>query len=116
MLVPVHHRAGAATLRLVLDSGASDLVLFENGERAAAVDVERDARPAIMTSRAGRRFVRRARIPALKIGDVFVRDVVAALVRLDGEQRSRREDGLLPVRLFSSIQVNSREGLLVLRR
>jgi len=101
--------------RLVLDSGADNLVLFESRRRKPALPVERSFDAGRLATSAGTGFVRTGWVPFLTVGGETFRDLPAALVSsASGEERA--EDGLLPTRLFRFLYFNHREGYVVLRR
>jgi predicted aspartyl protease len=82
-------------LRLVLDSAASYPVLMtDRARRLASVEGTFE-----MTSAAGRSRARSGKLPVLRLGDVVLRDLAVALV----EGADPREDGLLPLTMFSSV-------------
>jgi hypothetical protein len=96
----------AGSLDLVLDSGSGDLVLFHDS------GVKREAGPLMRVaavSDAGE--VRIGRMPTLRVGEIVLRNVPAAVV----PQAVTGSDGLLPVTLFESVFVNNVEGYVILR-
>lgn len=88
--------------RLILDSGASHVVLFHSTAGT-------EGRFHIETL-AGKGYARLRRIPRLRVGDQVLSSLDAAIV--DG--RERTEDGLLPTSLFEGVYVNNRESYVVL--
>lgn len=100
------------TWRLVLDSGASGLVLFappfvipEAAERAEGFLTPTDA---------ARIPASRGRLRGLRVGDERLFDVPFALIR-DGPSRAdRSEDGLLPTSLFKAILFQNDRDVVVL--
>lgn len=87
---------GGGTLRLVIDSGASHLLLWPK----AAIPME-DAGVAVATTHAGDTTVRLARLPWLRVGSVRLSSLTTGV--LPG---AREEDGLLPTNLFRRIIVS----------
>jgi predicted aspartyl protease len=94
-------RAGQP-LALVLDSAASQLVLYG---RAASQVVPRGTR--FLETDHGRRPVAAGRLDRLSVGDVELRGVDAVMLPWAAE---RSEDGLLPTRLFARVAVDSAAG------
>jgi len=98
----IRARAGRRELKLVLDSGASNLVLHGPGGDTAA----------LLTGNTGSRAVRRGRTRELTVGGVVLRDVETAWV----PEKMEAADGLLPASLFPKVYVNWPEGYAVLGR
>ena len=94
-------------VNLVLDSGSSDLVLYnaKMGGSARVVD-------ARLSTSSGSIATHTGVIPSLAIGTVSLRGLRAAFSEsLEGADI----DGLLPTRLFSAVYFNNSEGYVVLR-
>jgi len=91
----------------ILDSGASLPVLTST--RARALAVEQGAME--VTSAAGRRRMRTATIPVLRIGRMIFRDVAVALA----PARDPREDLLLPITPFSAVYIAADRKSVVVR-
>ncbi len=104
---PPHGRG--RPLEWILDSGASDLVLFHNVE--SFEPLETTARAA---TNLGSRNATRGRIRILKIGGQVFCYLPAVLLQGLPEAASTAEDGLFPARLFHSIYVNNHEGYILL--
>ena len=98
----VRARAGRRKLELVLDSGASNLVLQGPGGSEAA----------LLAGNTGSRAVRRGRTRQLTVGGVVLRDVETAWV----PGKMEAADGLLPASLFPKVYVNWPEAYAVLGR
>lgn len=94
------------SLNFVLDSAASFAVLMsEPARKLVEVDQSID-----LTSASGRERVKAGFIPRLRLGSLSLRDVPAAVSR----QIDRREDALLPVRIFSSVYVDASRRFVIL--
>ncbi len=98
-------------LSLVLDSGASDLILYTS--RVAPADVAGASRlgPAQLDTLAGRRPVSMVRLACLVLGQTSLRDVIAGMV--EEPEGDRPEDGLLPLRLFRRIYLAPSAGYVI---
>lgn len=120
-----HHttgRAGAhqtsAALRLVIDSGGTHVILFD--QSPAAQSLASALRPGAkstmtMSNHGGSRPVMTATVDRLELAEgTALRDVMTALVPMDPEQ-GRIEDGLLPASLFRAIYFDNRANEVVLR-
>lgn len=88
---------------LVLDSGASNLVLFSSPD---CVELQG---PGILWTTQGRQKVSTGRLKSLRVGDARLSNLTVALAG------ARSSGGLLPASLFASVYVNNREGYAVLR-
>ena len=100
------------TLRLVPDSGAGGLVLFNVAGRRSHNIVDTGETVALATAHAGRR-ARRVRIRELRLGDRTMRDVPAVTIeRIDA--RPAEGDGLLPLHLFERVTFDGPARLLIL--
>ena len=112
--LPQSSRSGDAAL-LVPDSGASTLVLFQQGGRTA---IPATALAAVVqtTTLTGDGKMQMAVVPKLRIGTDTLWDQPAVLLpgsAISGEQRL---DGLLPLSWFSEVTFNGRENYLVVKR
>lgn len=99
--VPV--RIGTDIFGLVLDSGASHLILFE---RPAALTKERESR---IESATGGRAVIAGTLRRVSVGGVDIDEVPAAIARILGQS----EKGLLPVNLFRAVYADAEAGFVV---
>ena len=104
VLLPQAHRV----LRLVPDSGADTLVLFE--EDGASHGSAGPAETAGLTSLTGTLAVRRTIVRALRVGSTTLVDVAAVVV--GRETGSPSADGLLPLHLFARVTFDGPEGQL----
>ena len=94
------------SMNFVLDSAASFAVLMsEPAQKLVKLDQSID-----MTSASGRDRVDAGFIPRLRLGTLSLRDVPAAVSR----QLDKREDALLPVRIFSSVYVDASRRFVIL--
>ncbi|PYV15474.1 MAG: hypothetical protein DMG07_09655 [Acidobacteria bacterium] len=99
-------------LRLMLDSGVPYLVLYEDAASKLAITFIGAGPEAAAESRLGARALRPARLAALEIGDLRLRNLrVHVTRRAVGE---RVEDGFLPLALFDAIYVNNGASFLIL--
>lgn len=112
ILVPAQAGGAAgARLRLVLDSGAGALILFEG-----PWEIERSYRnPLAMRTGSARRLRRSGWLKVLRMGDHTLRDLPVALLTDADRGEGRVEQGLLPTLLFRSVYFNNREGFVILR-
>jgi hypothetical protein len=102
--------------RLLIDSGASALTLFEGS--AAASALQRGPTTRVRIDRIdGSGVGRVGRIPTLSLGRVDLAGIPAVVVEswYDSTERNA-PDGLLPLRLFSRIYINLSEGYVVFER
>ena len=97
-----------ATVRLMLDSGASSLVLMRTGAEALEVPAFESVRE-VTTS--GNVELRTGRIRTLAVGAERFHDVVVVLSAADPAEPIG--DGLLPTNFFEALYVNNREGFVV---
>jgi hypothetical protein len=96
------------SMRLVLDSAASNVFLWRSGDHQAG------SMTASLVAMNGRRAVNLIHVPLLVIGDQALQrlDVVVA----SSPDERREEDGLLPAGLFRSIYVSNSETYVKLRQ
>lgn len=103
--VPLDH----AMVRLVPDSGAGGLVLFDGRAR---LNTPGTARMAELTSADGRRNGRHVLVRELRVGDRTLRDIPA--VALDRQDVHPAEgDGLLPLHLFERVTFDGPARVLI---
>ncbi len=98
------------SLRLVPDSGATELVLFGKPGRAMAGDSPREN--ALLASQGGARTVPGVLVDELQVGAVRLRNQPAALIESD-EPPGWLGDGLLPLHLFSRVTFDLPRGFLI---
>lgn len=102
----------ADTLRLVPDSGATELVLFGKPGRAMATATRGPRATAVLASQGGIRSVPGVVVDELRVGAVRLRNQPAALIESD-EPPASLGDGLLPLHLFSRVTFDLPRGLLI---
>jgi predicted aspartyl protease len=100
---------GRATLRLLLDSGASTLALLPASCAALDLSVQGDA---VETTSSGNVGLRVGRIHKLIVGSQQLHEIRVVLAATAPAESIG--DGLLPTVLFQSLYVNNREGFVVL--
>jgi predicted aspartyl protease len=100
------------TLRLVPDSGAEALVLFQPREQPRRdVRLVAGAAPRLMGI-AGSRFARSAVLRTLRVGSALFTDVPAVIV--EPEHGSGSLDGLLPLHRFARVTFNGPDRQLLI--
>ena len=102
--------SSSGTLRLVLDSGTSDLVIFASACQRVGLN-PRDGVWLTATSGQGT-FVNLTRLQALQVGSEHLTGLWAALVKNSAEGRS--EDGLLPTHLFQRVFFQNDRHIVIL--
>jgi len=104
------------TLRLVLDSGSSELVLFEH-PTLAALDLTpvSDGPQMALTSLTGSQTVRLMRLDRLVLGSLTLRHQLAVVVPPSSSSYST-VDGLLPLHTFSRVSFRPRDGYVLIGR
>lgn len=101
-----------ATLRLVPDSGAGGLVLFDVAGRPRAGVVE-TGRTVELSTTSARRTVRQVMLRELRLGDRTMRDVPAVTIERS-DPHPAEGDGLLPLHLFERVTFDGPARLLIL--
>jgi predicted aspartyl protease len=97
-------RCAGERIRLVLDSGAPGLVLFEGTRSLSVATPDR----ITATTNLGAVTLRAGRLDALCLGSARLHDVrVAVQRRQPGD--TRIEDGILPTSLFARVQFDGRQ-------
>jgi hypothetical protein len=105
--VPQAHRV----LRLVPDTGAETLVLFQH--RGSILPAASFANESVeLTGLTGRRDARRAIVRAFRVGSTVLMDVAAVIVGRDCDGAPL--DGLLPLHLFTRVTFNGPEHQLLI--
>ena len=97
-------------LNLVLDSGASHLILFSSGRRKLEKQIEASDQMMQVSTNAGKSITQTDWLDKLPVGKNNLRRLPVALL---GEVE-RAEDGLLPMNLFRSVYFNNQEGYVIL--
>jgi predicted aspartyl protease len=100
--------------RLVLDSGASQLVLFDRPEQGPGGDVEEDDGTAAFSTSHADMAVRTGRIRHLAVGGQTFHDLPLVLVPETSSAEARVEDGLLPTNLFRAVYFDNRQRFVLL--
>lgn len=105
---------GRRPIRLVPDSGANGLVVFDrDGDFPLAMDPLPQA--AELEDASGRRLAVEMRsVRSLRVGDLTLRDQPAAVVARQGTGDGQG-DGLLPLHQFASVTFGTQAGFLVIR-
>jgi predicted aspartyl protease len=106
MTVPASLGPGTSPVRLVVDTGASDMTL-----RAGVIHGNAGA---WLVSNTGERLVRRGVVEAVDVGGIRIRQAHVAL--LEGAALSENEDGVLPGRWFSAIYLDAARNEIRLAR
>jgi predicted aspartyl protease len=105
---------GEVVARLVPDSGASVLVLFDRGIHSPITATPLGA--AVKTTTVtGETHMQAATVPQLRVGSYTMWDLPAVIVASQDED-APRVDGLLPLSAFSSVTFNGPRNYLVARR
>lgn len=101
-------------LRLLLDSGTLQPILFEEPRRKLNFEVHsiNDQESAVCTS-AGRRMLRTCKIGSIQIGSERFKNLPVMLATVH-KTESRWENGLLPTGLFRAIYFNHHENFVIL--
>ena len=108
----VEIRQGDSTLRLVADSGAAGLLLFESAGRELPA-MRLDGGLIRVDSFQGTRLARSVVIDELRIGPSTFRDMPAALVK-PTDSPAYRSDGLLPLHIFGRVTFDGPGRRLIL--
>jgi predicted aspartyl protease len=97
-------------LRLVPDSGADSLLLFDPD---GTLPVTRLPAPATLTTTSGATEVRLAKVRELSVGTLTLRDVPAVVADRDRSEPDE-VDGLLPLHLFDRVTIDGpRQRMIV---
>jgi predicted aspartyl protease len=102
----------SCTLRLVPDSGAGAIVLFEAPGRMPLAIAETSATVELSTAHATR-SARPVRVRELRVGHRILRDVPAVTIE-HADRHPAEGDGLLPVHLFERVTFDGPARLLIL--
>jgi hypothetical protein len=98
--------SGGKLWRLVLDSGASDLIFFADAGEWGATSGK-----ARLVATGSQRDVRMTWLPEMRVGAEVMRNIAVGVGPRDS---ARAEDGLLPTALFRGVYFDNREGFVVL--
>lgn len=98
----------SATLHLLLDSGASSLVLVRRGSQALDVPAFDSVQE---TTSNGSTSLRLGKVRKLTVGSEQFHDVAVTLSAVDPIEPIG--DGLLPTALFQTLYVNNRDGFVI---
>ncbi len=97
-------------LKFVLDSGASDLILFASGCQKLEKQIASDEQLMQVLTNAGKSPTQTGWLDELQFGGKSLSRLPVALL----SEVKRTEDGLLPMRLFRSVHFNNRKGYVIL--
>ncbi len=97
-------------LRLVLDSGASNIILFGGVTRQLEFAQNKFSFAEVLTN-TGNRSAKIARIDSLRIGGETFYDESAIIISEKDENRT--EDGLMPFHLFHTVYFNHKKGFVI---
>jgi predicted aspartyl protease len=101
--------------RLVIDSGASRVVVFKAASRNSDLEIELDVNGGINASTiVGSHRISTGRLRKLLIGDEEFADLPARMIDNRSATEGRSENGLLPTRLFGSIYINNTQNFVIL--
>jgi predicted aspartyl protease len=99
---------------LVMDSGASTVVVFKVATQGADLEIDLDFTPgAIVSTASGTTRVSTGRLRKLRIGDEKFQELPVRIVE-NPAAASRPENGLLPTSLFRSIYFNNTHSFVIL--
>ena len=103
------------TLKLVLDSAISGLVLFGSGYRKLGDGIEMSEGSFVqVATNAGKSINQAGIIPQLRFGNENFSHLPVTLPQNHAATQNRTEDGLLPTCLFRAIFFNNKEGYVIL--
>jgi predicted aspartyl protease len=100
-----------SVLRLVPDSGAATLLLFEGD--GTLPDMTLTPATVQLRTTSAQRTVRLAKVRELVVGQTTLRDIPAVLVAHRGTD-GQAGDGLLPLHLFERVTFDGPRGLLII--
>ena len=99
-------------LRLVPDTGAESLLLFDPDNRLSVTQLPG---LATLTTTAAEAEVRLARLRELRVGGMTLRDVPAVVAPRDGSEPAEI-DGLLPLHLFDRVTFDGPRKRLIIEK
>jgi predicted aspartyl protease len=109
MLVPSDAQAEkSASLQLLLDSAASNLVLLHRAVQALSLSQQESGFVLTINGQVG---LRTSRIRLLTVGSRQLRDLVAAIPAIEPPESIG--DGMLPTVLFQAVYINNHEHFVV---
>ncbi len=101
--------------RLVMDSGASSVVVFKAASRNSDLEIELDVNGGINASTiVGRQTISTGRLRKLQIGNEKFSDLPVRVIDNRAAAEGRPENGLLPTSLFRSIYFNNTQNFVIL--
>lgn len=107
LLIPITSQASPrGAWKLTLDSGTSEILIFQNRIDWSAGGVDRCAQPNCMmqvSTNVSQQSAPTVRVRELQIADTQMRDVPIVVLRNDLGKPSDPSDGLLPTSLFRSV-------------
>jgi len=105
---------GKARLRLVLDSGAPAMILFNGGARVAGLNWKPgEQRQLRLNSSAGARIARQRMLREFSVGGAEFHDLLVTQCEAKDGCDGRAEDGLLPTNLFQRVYFNHRKNFVM---
>lgn len=103
------------TPRMVIDSGASSVVIFSDSPQDSGFDLEMgNDRFIHVDTVAGSRMLRAGLVRRLQIGEEVFEKLPARLVQGSTVAEGRLETGLLPAKLFRAIYFNNSQNYVIL--
>ena len=111
-MVRVPRETGAA-LKMVLDAGANELVMYDCEK--LGLDIDNGSLHTVqVATNVGTRELRAARLRHFDVGGVALRNLTVVLAKNGTGDEARPEDGLLPAKLFNTVYFNSARMQVVL--
>jgi predicted aspartyl protease len=101
---------GHAKLKLLLDSGASSILLIHRATAALTLPMQANWQESTSVGRSG---VQVSQIRSLTVGSQVFRDVTVAIPAASAVDAERIEDGVMPIAMFQSLYVNNHENFVV---
>jgi len=100
---------GSTSVKLALDSGASNLFLYASGCRKLVTQIKISEQIMTAASNAGNISVETASLDNLTVGGIKLDRLTVGLLR----NIERPADGLLPLHLFRIVYVNNLDGYVI---
>jgi predicted aspartyl protease len=114
LVVAKHSSSAKGGARLVIDSGAANIVIF-GSSRESGLDIETDAGGMINASTiTGSQMLVTARMRKLQIGEEKLANLAVRIVESRAVREGRLEHGLMPASLFRAIYFNNKENFVIL--